>query len=166
MWFQIAIPVLFIFLTGRWSWRTNLCITHFQTEFNPCSMRYGLFLSFISSVILSLNFIKMFSRTNSFSISINEIRNSHMTLRCKLITYSVEFHDEIVQLQSTASTIRIILYRDSEGLTCERKWINMTSHKDTRPLCKPQIWLPKNRGFSPLICYVSPEISQKVCCLA
>ena len=44
----------------------NTCTTHFKTGFNPCSMRYGLFLSFISSVIKCLTFMKMFSRINCF----------------------------------------------------------------------------------------------------
>ena len=47
-------------------------------------MRCGLFLSFISSVILVLSFLKMFSRINCFSSSIKEIRSSHMNPRCKL----------------------------------------------------------------------------------
>ena len=72
-------------------------------------MRYGLFLSFKSSVILFLSFMKMFSRINCFSSSINEIRSSHMNPRCKLFTQLISITNPLnpwlEQFQQWAYTI-------------------------------------------------------------
>ena len=72
-------------------------------------MRYGLFLSFISSAILFLSFMKMFSRVNCFSSSINEIRSSHMNPRCELISQLISttnpLNPWLEQFQQWAFTI-------------------------------------------------------------